>query len=492
MYSKSNLKNKLLLLEVNEIPWRVIDKFKNNPDFPWINKYFTNARTYTTEVDYEEGHYADKSKLVYGTSKEGKGLMIDSGELSPWVTWPTFHRGIKSNEHGIRFLGQDVKTFKGKPIWMDFLEAGLDIGVCGSLQSWPPIYPGKKGFYIPDTFAHDAKCFPEYIENFQRFNLEQVEKNRLVVRQNSIFSKNLLKFLLHIPRYGISPHTLFMTFNQLVKERLNKSFLARRVVFQGIISWDIFKSLYKAENPPAFATFFTNHFASLMHRYWHEIFPEDLNGSKYQQNKGSHDAVMFGMEIVDKILMDAMKFCEKNPDLVIAFATSMGQEAINYTSYEGYSLEIENVKKLLEVLGIEDSDYKILLAMVPQVAIEVDSADIRNLIKKAFESCFTVNEKPVFACEGQGKTLSITVLKLESKDIKAGKFIYKSEKNGSMDLAWESSGVKVHKLDAATGYHISSGIFALYGSKIKPSETREKIKLHECKSMLLELAFSQN
>ena len=32
----------------------------------------------------------------------------DIGSLSPWITWPTMHRGVSNVDHGISDLGQDL------------------------------------------------------------------------------------------------------------------------------------------------------------------------------------------------------------------------------------------------------------------------------------------------------------------------------------------------------------------------------------------------
>jgi hypothetical protein len=78
----------LLLLEVNEIPWRVIDRFHGQPEYPALTRFFSTARNLTN-------------------------VAVDSGELSPWITWPTFHRGMPKEAHGILHLGQDPTTFGG-------------------------------------------------------------------------------------------------------------------------------------------------------------------------------------------------------------------------------------------------------------------------------------------------------------------------------------------------------------------------------------------
>src|SRR5688500_16209122 len=125
----------LLLLEINEIPWRLIDRHLSDPALSHLGRFFSRAAQYTS-------------------------VAVDTGELSPWVTWPTLHRGMSNQQHGIKNLGQDPSTFRGKPIWEEIREQGGTIGICGSMQSWPPIDPGPGGFYMPDTFAHDSRCIP--------------------------------------------------------------------------------------------------------------------------------------------------------------------------------------------------------------------------------------------------------------------------------------------------------------------------------------------
>src|SRR5688572_18284294 len=66
----------VLLLEINEVPLRVWKKYAANPRFPSIGRFLRESRLVETEVS-------------------------DDGELSPWCTWPTFHRGLPKKEHGI-------------------------------------------------------------------------------------------------------------------------------------------------------------------------------------------------------------------------------------------------------------------------------------------------------------------------------------------------------------------------------------------------------
>lgn len=230
----------LLLLEINEVPWRLLDHYE--ACFSHIEQFLDNAHQFTT-------------------------LAVDIGELSPWVTWPTFHRGVNNEQHGIKNLGQDPATFRGKPIWQEIRERGGSIGIFGSMQSWPPIEPGEGGFFIPDTFAHDEACFPAYLQRLQAFNLEQVRKNPRVVNGSLPRIGEALKLAWSLLKSGIRTRTGIRLASQVLGERINATLVLRRPVFQTILFWDVFRAHFDARHPPQLSSFFTNHIAGVMHRY---------------------------------------------------------------------------------------------------------------------------------------------------------------------------------------------------------------------------------
>ena len=106
----------------------------------------------------------------------------------PWSTWPSLHRGVYNDKHGIKYINQDLTCAKEfKPIWQILSENGKDVGVFGSLQSYPAVLNEFVKFYLPDTFAPDFNSFPEEIEEFQKFNLLMTGENKAASR--SISSK---------------------------------------------------------------------------------------------------------------------------------------------------------------------------------------------------------------------------------------------------------------------------------------------------------------
>ncbi|MBI3544210.1 MAG: hypothetical protein HY075_13150 [Deltaproteobacteria bacterium] len=442
----------ILLLEVNEVPWRLIDRFK--ADYPNIRRFFDSSRTFTS-------------------------VTVDTGELSPWITWPSFHRGLSNREHGVQFLGQDPATFKGTPIWEEYRRRGHSIGVCGSLQSWPPVDPGPGGFYIPDTFAHDERCIPRFVEPFQKFNLGQVAKNARVVNASSLFSKDLVPLAASLPRLGIRPKTVARVAAQLARERIDRTACSRRPVFQSLLCWDVFRKLYDPVNPPKFSTFFTNHVAGVMHRYWDNVFPEDFG--KEGEPAPYLETMRFALEVTDEILGDVFAMCEKNPDLVVVWAASMGQDTV-HRHLEGVELAVTEVGKLMEACGLAAGEYKALLAMVPQIAVEVRDAAKRADVRRALEKAKTASGEKLFRVEESKASLSITILVPKLFDVDAGCF-----RLGTKTIEWAAGGVSVIRTDPGTAYHIPEGTLAVYGRGVSPSDKRKRVSAADCKRLLLEL-----
>lgn len=452
----------LLLLEMNEIPWRVVDLYRNDPRFPGIAAFFSRAETFTT-------------------------VAVDSGELSPWVTWPTLHRGMSSVEHGIRNLGQDPSTFRGVPIWEEFRRCAYPIGICGSLQSWPPTDPGEGGFFVPDTFAHDERCIPSYIEPFQRFNLKQVRGNGRVVNGGIGAGSEAMKLLLAMPRLGIRARTLRRIVGQLARETLRRDSVARRPIFQAVLSWDIFRKHFRVDNPPRYSSFFTNHVAGVMHRYWDHVFPEDFG--RVLRMEPSHKATMdFAMDVTSGILGEVLRWMERNPNMIAVFATSMGQAAVHRTGHEGYEASVAGVAELMRMCGLESDQFKPLLAMVPQVAVQIQNPVERTRVAAALRRCHSRSGAGLFEVQETGESLSITITTPRKPDIAAGGFSVPTGNETNRWVVWEAAGIQMNEVQPGTAYHIPEGVLAVCDAQREASDARTAIEASKVKKMLMELS----
>ena len=448
----------ILLLEINEIPWRLLDRYGARGEFPDLRAFMQESDHYTT-------------------------MAVDTGELSPWVTWPTLHRGVNNEAHQIRNLGQDPTTFQGTPVWEEVRTRGGSIGVFGSMQSWPPSDPGPGGFYVPDTFAHDARCFPERLEPIQAFNLAQVRRNGRVVQSSVPQAGEAWRAGTALLSSGVRLGTMARTAAQLVRERFTPSLSARRPVFQTILFWDVFRKLFSAGKPPAFTTFFTNHVAGVMHRYWADVFPEDFATRDASAVNG--EALMqFAIGVLDDILRDARAWSRANPDLVVLMASSMGQDAVHRPEHEGVELVVENLTALLATAGCAREAFQPLLAMVPQVAVAIADPALRAETARRLRSA-SCGGKPFIKVQEIGATLSITVSNPPLDAMKEGGLVL-----GDRRFTWQESGIRMQEIEPGTGYHIPQGTLLVHrpGATGERERTRPVIQADEVKDWLLRIS----
>ena len=444
----------VLLLEINEVPWRLVDLAVRSRRCPSLTAFFDRAATYTS-------------------------ISADEGELSPWITWPSLHRGLNNTEHGIKNLGQDISTFRGTPLWEEYRKRGLSVGVCGSMQSWPATDPGRGGFYIPDTFAHDPCTIPKDIEPLQAMNLDLVNKNGLVSRQLDLLSRKTLRALPALAR-RVSLKTGARIAVQLTAERFDKTLRARRPIFQTLLFWDVFRSLYENEDAPPLATFFTNHVAGVMHRFWNHVFPEDFS----EPNSGEHLATMhFALSVLDEMLAQALRWLDERPDLIIAFASSMGQTAVHREKV-GYVASVTDLPRFMRSFGFAEGKYKPLLAMVPQVAVEIASPNARGKLKNDLLAARTPSQQSMFEVDEVASSLSITILTPKGGDATAGGFL---DSTGQL-IPFSQAGVTLNDFADGTGYHVPEGVLAIVGRGINPTAKRQSIPLSAVKQLLMSIA----
>jgi hypothetical protein len=121
------LGHRFVLFELNEVPIRVVQHFADR-----------HPRSSFARI------------LQFGGCWDT--ITPDTGHLSPWITWPTLHRGVSSGKHHIVALGQAVEEADAHfpPVWSILARAGRRVGVFGSLHSYPlPADLNHYDFYVP-------------------------------------------------------------------------------------------------------------------------------------------------------------------------------------------------------------------------------------------------------------------------------------------------------------------------------------------------------
>lgn len=435
---------KLLIYELNEIPQKLLEDyilFKPNSSLSYI---------------YKKGVFK-------------KTVSSDIGELHPWSTWPTFYRGVDNTKHCLKFINQD-KTFADKkfpPVWDLLYRNKVSIGIFGSLQSYPPPKKNKYiKFYLPDTFSPDAKSIPRDLEIFQEFNLSVVKNNNAISR--NIKAKEVKNFLKCLTNKSISLQTLVKIFSQIIKEILFKKYKIRRSLLQPIIGFDSY-ICHLERNKPNFSTFFTNHLAGMMHRYWYDYFPEDFDDAPRKRSIFKKNSILRALEIADNQIKTLLEFAQKN-DYDLWIASSMGQ---NFIKREKYIKELflKNPEKFLKCLGLDVSSYKFLPAMYPDINIECQNqTSIKEIINK-IEILVDSNKKQILKLRYKPEGNKINLIINSSNSLINSDYLFFKERKFNL----RELGLELFNRDQGTGYHIPEGILLAYGNSSKKLFKKYKI-----------------
>lgn len=421
---------KIILFELNEVPTRIFDYYISIRPNSWIAKNFSKFKKYKTFTE-------------------------NKGHLSPWNTWPTLHRGVPSDKHFIADFGQDLSEIDKEfpPIWKILSDNKIKTGIFGSLHSYPLPDNTKDSyaFFVPDVFAPNHECFPNYVESFQEINLKLSRKSARNVDSKIPF-KDAFNLLFKINHLGFNPSTILDTGQQLLKEKFDSSKIVRRRTYQTILSFDVFYKLL-VDKKPDFVTFFTNHVASSMHRYWAALFPKEYMDLKYDMKwvETYSNEILFTMDKTDVMLNKIANFIDKNRDYKLLITSSMGQEAVECEPIET-QLYIKNAHKFLEkVSGAKNTDdYEITPAMVPQFNFRVKN-NLEKMVRNNL-SKLSINEKTIHFRVNDSNFFSVDFGHANLKNI----VVHLNGVQHSIE-EFGLENVEIQDKSSSTAYHIPQG-----------------------------------
>ncbi|MCS7003975.1 MAG: hypothetical protein NZM38_01465 [Cytophagales bacterium] len=432
----------IIFFELNEVPFSIIDYY--------VKKYpsSTLARLLPIMAQYET-------------------ISEDEGHLSPWITWPTVHRGVTNAKHRIKDFGEDLSKPDAEfpPIWKILKKNGISTGVFMSMHSYPiPDDYQEYSFYVPDPFAGDSRSHPENIIPFQKFNLAMSRKSGRNV-DTSIDLKAASELAFALPSLGIKLGTLSQVAAQLVRERTKPWMKTRRRTYQSVLAFDIYLKLLK-EKKPQFSTFFSNHCASSMHRYWAAAFPEQYE--KYNLDKSWQTTyageIDFVMHKADDFLSALVNFVNQNPEYILVVASSMGQKATEAEEVKSETL-CKDLSKWTSFLGLSPHEWEPRAAMHPQYNFQVKVREKVQLVKENLNQLYIAG-KPLQYREKDG----FFSLDLGHRNLPNNIAIYKGK-----EVKLEDFGVTNEAIDDATGstaYHVPEGSLLIYDSQNKQPKKR--------------------
>ena len=434
MSFKNPSRKKVLLVELNELTWNLIDPLIEQGKLP------TFARLKS------EGTWAAP-------------VSVDlPPQLDPWITWTTVYTGRTQSDHNVFFLQQPPDTIRAKRIWEICHDQGLGVGVYGSLCSWPP--QEVNGFYVPDTFAPTAATYPESASAIQELNLTYTRSIRLPSDKDGLMFKARLGA--RLLRLGLKPATVARIARQLARERVNPEIRWQRVAMQPLVNFDFFAQLY-LKHRPELATFHSNHVAHYMHTYWKAMQPEAFEEDATPDEVRIYGrAIEHGYRTADELLSRMLKLADENTVLVIA--SSMGQKPFVSTVKGGKPVrQIRSLEKIIEILGVEGR-AEALSTMSDQFNIYPDSIATRDFIKSALESAYVdTPDQPMFWVSTVENSITVNLLPYNTITEESRCYFPDLDKDSSMlyeNLVYSTGMVK-------SGCHDPKGMMIMYGPGVR-------------------------
>ena len=211
------------------------------------------------------------------------------------------------------------------------------------------------------------------------------------------------RFLAAAPKLGLRATTVAKLAAQLIAEKAKPNRVIRRRTSQVQIAFDFFLRELKRTRPE-FTTFFTNHVASSMHRYWPALFPQDYVTLCWDAawRLTWEDEIPFAMREADAQLGELMRFVQRDHRYALLVATSMGQAAAqDNAQVVETKLNFYSIEHFMRMLAIPDDVWRRERAMAPLYMVHID-ARLENEFADRLSQVM-INAAPLtFASRGQG------------------------------------------------------------------------------------------
>ena len=348
---------KTLIFEINEISKEVIIEYiKKNPSSN-LSKFKFKSHLYCKDID---------EKILY-----------------PSQAWASLNSGVSAKKSQVKWFNDqvDLKKF----YWMSLLNLNKSISIVNSLYTSQINRKNTKNkklkFLIPDFFSKNTFTIPDDYKYFQELNLMMTKGNRRVSSFSSILK--IIKIFFKRPNLKYWGLNNFLAIKQIVyiilssiihnKERLRSAQFTMQISL-------FFNSI--TTHKPDLGIFFTNHIASMMHRYLPAYFDEkdaydDAWIKKYSNEVG------FSVKIFDEWLEKFFQI-KKRLNLNFVLLTPISQKInkkvtkkfIKDYSYDYIIFDLGVFLK--KIFGLNINDIEELVTMHPQYSFKIKNKKIAN------------------------------------------------------------------------------------------------------------------
>jgi hypothetical protein len=174
-----------------------------------------------------------------------------------------------------------------------------------------------------------------------------------------------------------------------------------------------------ADERPDFATFFTNHVAATMHRFWAAAYPGDYSTYAYpdEWRRTYAGEIAWAMDALDDMLARLVAWTAIDPRHELWIATSMGQAATRADNRVSTQLYLEDVDAFMRTFGFGAGSWQRHAAMLPRVIVGVDPAEAETFARRTADVQIAPGHALVVEPLGGGRfCLAVPVLQDHASD----------------------------------------------------------------------------
>jgi predicted AlkP superfamily phosphohydrolase/phosphomutase len=290
----------------------------------------------------------------------------------------------------------------------------------------------------------------------------------------------MVSFTYGLLRSGVKPGTLLGVAREILAESINPTLKWRRACLQPIINFDVFERLYK-RSEPHFATFFTNHVAYYLHRYWRAYFPDQFQEVQEAEAKNYGQTIPHSLRVSDHLIGRTLSLIDD--DTVLVVASALGQGPVPNPTNETQQNVLMSLDLLVKILGYDEM-VRISGSMSIEHVLVCDDSNVRDqIVQKLSEIRLAgVTGERIFNVIVRNDTVCVSFTG-QYQDLSCGIF------SPSIDQLMTPQALNIQRYDVQpeTGDHTADGILIMAGPGISKGVSIGEFYLRDVAPTILHL-----
>ena len=434
------MKNKIILLGLNELNFDYIKFYINQGQLPNFKKLF--------EIQTPLETISEKEYRL----------------LEPWVQWVTVHTGKTFDEHKVFRLGDIVNNPELPQIFEELETEGLSVGAVSPFNAENRLK--NPSFFVPDPWTQTNPSGNWIVKALYQAVHQSVNDNA----KSKLNLKSMISLGLGLLLY-VSVSRWFYYIKTVLKA---KNPGAKAVILDSLLA-DVHMTLWK-KHKPDFSNLFLNSGAHIQHHYLFnsKAYQGDLKNPDWYCPDGFDPLIQILSEYdyqIGKLL--------KLKDVKLIIATGLHQQPHKHLTF--YWRLKEHVK-FAEMIGIENFS-EILPRMSRDFLVKFnnksDALDAENLLNSF---CASKDDTKIFEVDNRGTSLFVELV--YPNDIEDNDSIYSKETR----FALEKFKSYIAFVAIKNGEHNGIG----YVTSNFDLKQKEQIELKSLKSVIKKVALSEN